>query len=160
MADLTVKYQRLAHEYAKLKAQNQVLKKSVIESQATATDMQDLLQSKEQAIRRSQQEIESTNFRSQQMQRRVELLQLELDQLNRVKRGKVPGETSNPPVNSVLDEDLNNKIIENEMLHKKVQEFDMKTKQLEESLNERVEVALHEARVATEGLEGVTTSYN
>ncbi|XP_078490781.1 protein phosphatase 1 regulatory subunit 21 isoform X2 [Ciona intestinalis] len=158
MADLTVKYQRLAHEYAKLKAQNQVLKKSVIESQATATDMQDLLQSKEQAIRRSQQEIESTNFRSQQMQRRVELLQLELDQL--VKRGKVPGETSHPSVNSVLDEDLNNKIIENEMLHKKVQEFDMKTKQLEESLNERVEVALREARVATEGLEGVTTSYN
>lgn len=46
------------------------------------------MRSKEQLLRRSEQEMESLVFRNQQMERRVELLQQELDELLKSKSKK------------------------------------------------------------------------
>ncbi|XP_072350922.1 protein phosphatase 1 regulatory subunit 21-like, partial [Scyliorhinus torazame] len=165
-ADLHSKYQKLAQEYSKLRAQNQVLKKAVVDEQGQGTSLKEELKMKDQSVRKLQQEMDSLTFRNQQLSKRVELLQEELvtteakGKKNKQKNADRPSQM-NQQRQSVFDEDLQNKIEENERLHKQaltpagygspgagcpsgyfpcVQEAQEKHRQIETELGERLMV--------------------
>ncbi|XP_067901343.1 protein phosphatase 1 regulatory subunit 21 isoform X2 [Heterodontus francisci] len=164
-ADLQAKYQKLAQEYSKLRAQNQVLKKAVVDEQGQGASLKEVLKMKDQSVRKLQQEMDSLTFRNQQLAKRVELLQEEL--VTTEAKGKKTKKSADPPSQlnqqrqSVFDEDLQNKIEENERLHKqaltpagygspgagcpsgyfpRVQEAEEKHRQIETELRERLVV--------------------
>ncbi|EPY80329.1 KLRAQ motif-containing protein 1 [Camelus ferus] len=62
----------------KLRAQNQVLKKGVVDEQANSAALKEQLKMKDQSLRKLQQEMDSLTFRNLQLAKRVELLQDEL----------------------------------------------------------------------------------
>ena len=76
---LSTKYTKLASEYSKLRAQLGVLKKAVLEEQAKNVGASDSIKQKEQALRKSEAEMDSLTFRNQQLTRRVEILQEDLE---------------------------------------------------------------------------------
>ena len=76
---LSAKYTKLAAEYSKVRAQLGVLKKAVLEEQSKNVSISEEMKVKEQMIRKSEAEMDSLNFRNQQLTRRVEILQEELD---------------------------------------------------------------------------------
>lgn len=78
VTDLQTKYSKLAQEYSKLRAQNQVLKKAVVDEQASSTSLKEQLKQRDQSLRKQEQEMDSLSFRNQQLAKRVELLQEEL----------------------------------------------------------------------------------
>lgn len=161
MDELSLKYQRLAQEYAKLKAQNQVLKRAVVEEKDNQNSLKEVLRGKEQLLRRSEQEMDSLVFRNHQMEKRVGLLQDELDKAASSKsKKKVKSEPSNYSAHSTaINEDLKNKIQENEKLHKQVYEADSKTRQLERQLTDELTVAKQQAKQAQEALESVEAKH-
>uniref|UniRef100_A0A8C4QDA3 Protein phosphatase 1 regulatory subunit 21 n=1 Tax=Eptatretus burgeri TaxID=7764 RepID=A0A8C4QDA3_EPTBU len=123
--DLQARYQKLAQEYSKLRAQNQVLKKAVLDEKEAAVGVKEQLKGKEQTVRRIEQEMESLTFRNQQLTKRVELLQTELETVEtsaRKGKAKVAEVTALDLTDQrcVFDEDLKKKIEENERLHKQV----------------------------------------
>uniref|UniRef100_A0A2K6V7Z0 Protein phosphatase 1 regulatory subunit 21 n=1 Tax=Saimiri boliviensis boliviensis TaxID=39432 RepID=A0A2K6V7Z0_SAIBB len=94
-AELQGKYQKLAQEYSKLRAQNQVLKKGVVDEQANSAALKEQLKMKDQSLRKLQQEMDSLTFRNLQLAKRVELLQDELALSEpRGKKNKKSGESS------------------------------------------------------------------
>uniref|UniRef100_A0A8C5C480 Protein phosphatase 1 regulatory subunit 21 n=1 Tax=Gadus morhua TaxID=8049 RepID=A0A8C5C480_GADMO len=96
-----------------LRAQNQVLKKGVVDEQANSASLKDQLKQRDQSLRKVEQEMDSLSFRNQQLAKRVELLQEELVTSEaKSKKGKQGLQTQ-----SVFDEDLQKKIQENERLH-------------------------------------------
>ncbi|XP_034324511.2 protein phosphatase 1 regulatory subunit 21 isoform X1 [Magallana gigas] len=141
MADAQ-KYQKLATEYAKLKAQIPVLKKAYLEEQAVCNELKEKLKECEQSIRKYEQEVDSLTFRNQQLSTRVLFLQEELDQAETSKK-KSKHKHDASPVNlpsptSVYNEELMNKIQENEMLHKQVAESNMQYQSRLEELEKSV----------------------
>uniref|UniRef100_K1PYE2 Protein phosphatase 1 regulatory subunit 21 n=1 Tax=Magallana gigas TaxID=29159 RepID=K1PYE2_MAGGI len=102
MADAQ-KYQKLATEYAKLKAQIPVLKKAYLEEQAVCNDLKEKLKECEQSIRKYEQEVDSLTFRNQQLSTRVLFLQEELDQAETSKKKSKVAE-SNMQYQSRLEE--------------------------------------------------------
>ena len=76
---LSAKYTKLAAEYSKVRAQLGVLKKAVLEEQSKNVAVSEEMKHKEQMIRKSEAEMDSLNFRNQQLTRRVEILQEDLD---------------------------------------------------------------------------------
>ncbi|MEQ2167931.1 hypothetical protein GOODEAATRI_009095 [Goodea atripinnis] len=73
----------------KLRAQNQVLKKAVVDEQANSASLKDQLKQRDQSLRKQEQEMDSLSFRNQQLAKRVELLQEELAASEvRSKKGK------------------------------------------------------------------------
>ncbi|KAK7902178.1 hypothetical protein WMY93_018947 [Mugilogobius chulae] len=78
VTDLQTKYSKLAQEYSKLRAQNQVLKKAVVDEQANSASLKEQLKQRDQSLRKQEQEMDSLSFRNQQLAKRVELLQEEL----------------------------------------------------------------------------------
>ncbi|XP_054251995.1 protein phosphatase 1 regulatory subunit 21 [Indicator indicator] len=143
-ADLQGKYQKLAQEYSKLRAQNQVLKKGVVDEQANSASLKEQLKMKDQSLRKLQQEMDSLTFRNQQLAKRVELLQDELAlSETRGKKNKKSVESSShlsQEQKSVFNEDLQKKIEENERLHILFFEADEQHKRLEAELRSRLEV--------------------
>ncbi|XP_062318883.1 protein phosphatase 1 regulatory subunit 21 isoform X2 [Osmerus eperlanus] len=120
--DLQAKYSKLAQEYSKLRAQNQVLKKAVVDEQASSTALKDQVKQREQSLRKAEQEMDSLSFRNQQLTRRVELLQEELSASEarvggRRTKGKGDSPSQQGQTQIVFDEDLQKKIEENERLH-------------------------------------------
>lgn len=118
--ELQGKYQKLAQEYSKLRAQNQVLKKAVVDEQANSSALKEQMKMKEQSLRKQQQEMDSLTFRNQQLAKRVELLQEELSVMEakgkKTKKHVESAQMSQEQKN-VFDEDLQKKIEENERLH-------------------------------------------
>ncbi|XP_030854824.1 protein phosphatase 1 regulatory subunit 21 isoform X2 [Strongylocentrotus purpuratus] len=125
MSDLQTKYQKLAQEFAKVRAQNQVLKKAVIEEQAKQNDAKEQLKVRDQKIRKFEQELDSLTFRNQQLTKRVNFLQDELD-IHESKGGKksknkdMDNATHVKTSPNVIGEELRGKIHENETLHKQL----------------------------------------
>ncbi|KAI9577525.1 myosin-11 [Glossina fuscipes] len=72
------KYQKLAGEYAKLRAQASVLKRAVLDEQSKSSGLRDQLRQKESTLRRAEQEVDSLGFRNKQLEHRVAALQDEL----------------------------------------------------------------------------------
>lgn len=67
-----------------MRGQNAVLKKAVVEEQGKNAELNEVLRSKEQTIRKSSQEMEALNFRNSQLTVRISVLQEEMDFLNNV----------------------------------------------------------------------------
>lgn len=108
---LQTKYQKIAAEYSKIRAQANVLKKAVIEEQTRNADIRNQLKEKEVELRRAEQELDSLTFRNQQLTKRITVLQEELDKAqNKPKKGrsKVPENNSQVPAppNNILDEEF------------------------------------------------------
>ncbi|KAM9297791.1 protein phosphatase 1 regulatory subunit 21 isoform 2-T2 [Morus bassanus] len=127
-----------------LRAQNQVLKKGVVDEQANSASLKEQLKMKDQSLRKLQQEMDSLTFRNQQLAKRVELLQDELALSEaRGKKNKKSAESSSQlsqEQKSVFNEDLQKKIEENERLHILFFEADEQHKRLEAELRSRLEV--------------------
>lgn len=115
--ELEIKYQKLATEYTKLKSQAMVLKKAVVDEQAKNADLKEALNSQEQKLRKFNQETESLTFRNEQLTKRVSVLQQEL-QVNSFGKKSKSKNHEHPVQNnfSVLDEELQHKIMENASL--------------------------------------------
>uniref|UniRef100_A0A6I8RTK5 Protein phosphatase 1 regulatory subunit 21 n=1 Tax=Xenopus tropicalis TaxID=8364 RepID=A0A6I8RTK5_XENTR len=161
-ADLQGKYQKLAQEYSKLRAQNQVLKRAVVDEQANSTALKEQLKMKDQSLRKQQQEMDSLTFRNQQLAKRVELLQEELCLMEakgkKTKKNMDAAQLSQEQ-KSVFDEDLQKKIEENERLHIQFFEASEKHRLVESELKSRLQeletsTAQHQAVV-----DGLTHKY-
>uniref|UniRef100_A0A2K6T4L0 Protein phosphatase 1 regulatory subunit 21 n=1 Tax=Saimiri boliviensis boliviensis TaxID=39432 RepID=A0A2K6T4L0_SAIBB len=159
-AELQGKYQKLAQEYSKLRAQNQVLKKGVVDEQANSAEQ---LKMKDQSLRKLQQEMDSLTFRNLQLAKRVELLQDELALSEpRGKKNKKSGESSSQlsqEQKSVFDEDLQKKIEENERLHIQFFEADEQHKHVEAELRSRLATLETEAAQHQAVVDGLTRKY-
>jgi len=156
MTDIQTKYQKLATEYAKLRAQIPILKKAVLDEQAEEDKLKEELKKKDQVVRKYEQEIDSLTFRNQQLSARVTILQDDLEQPASEQKGKknkvlhvfkkspqkgatTPQSPLAPfPGTEVIGEELQNKIEENARLHKKVHEADREYQQTVTSLQERL----------------------
>ncbi|KAK2153779.1 hypothetical protein LSH36_286g01011 [Paralvinella palmiformis] len=149
MSDIQVKYQKLAAEYSKLRAQLPVLKKAVLDEQAKTEQLQETVKEKDQSVRKYEQELESLMFRNQQLSSRVAVLQQELDESEaKSKKNKkqpqfhgVDANTHYPEFmshSSVIGEELQNKIEENERLHKQVHEASLQYEQTVGQLQEKL----------------------
>ncbi|XP_067149086.1 protein phosphatase 1 regulatory subunit 21 isoform X2 [Apteryx mantelli] len=162
-AELQGKYQKLAQEYSKLRAQNQVLKKGVVDEQANSASLKEQLKMKDQSLRKLQQEMDSLTFRNQQLAKRVELLQDELALSEaRGKKNKKSGESSSQlsqEQKSVFNEDLQKKIEENERLHILFFEADEQHKRLEVELRSRLEVLETDAAQHQAVVDSLTRKY-
>ena len=125
-----------------MRAQLTVLKTAFTEEQTKANELKDSIKERDQTIRRLEQEMESLDFRNQQLAKRVGFLQdeLTLAQTNSKKssKGKHSSAHSTPQHNhistngdfdvSVLDvinTELQNKITENERLHIQLNSIEM-----------------------------------
>ncbi|XP_069350016.1 protein phosphatase 1 regulatory subunit 21 isoform X3 [Eulemur rufifrons] len=162
-AELQGKYQKLAQEYSKLRAQNQVLKKGVVDEQANSAALKEQLKMKDQSLRKLQQEMDSLTFRNLQLAKRVELLQDELSLSEpRGKKNKKSGESSSQlsqEQKSVFDEDLQKKIEENERLHIQFFEADEQHKHVEAELRSRLAALETEAAQHQAVVDGLTRKY-
>nr|XP_042123518.1 protein phosphatase 1 regulatory subunit 21 [Peromyscus maniculatus bairdii] len=162
-AELQGKYQKLAQEYSKLRAQNQVLKKGVVDEQASSAVLKEQLKMKDQSLRKLQQEMDSLTFRNLQLAKRVELLQDELALSEpRGKKNKKSGESSSQlsqEQKSVFDEDLQKKIEENERLHIQFFEADEHHKHVEAELRSRLATLETEAAQHQAVIDGLTRKY-
>lgn len=128
-----------------IRAQANVLKKAVIEEQTRNTDIRNQLKEKEVELRRAEQELDSLTFRNQQLTKRITVLQEELDKAqNKPKKGRnkqTPDSNSQippaaaAPLNNILDEEFQKKIVENAQLLSQISDKDSEI----ESLYERIQ---------------------
>ncbi|KAM4607718.1 protein phosphatase 1 regulatory subunit 21 isoform 2-T2 [Polymixia lowei] len=162
-ADLQAKYSKLAQEYSKLRAQNQVLKKGVVDEQATSVSLKDQLKQRDQSLRKVEQEMDSLSFRNQQLAKRVELLQEELAVSEaKGKKGKNKGDSPSQQglqAQSVFDEDLQKKIQENERLHIQFYEADEQHRRQEAQLKARLEELERGSEQHQAVVDGLATKY-
>ncbi|XP_062864875.1 protein phosphatase 1 regulatory subunit 21 [Trichomycterus rosablanca] len=162
-AELQAKYTKLAQEYSKLRAQNQVLKKAVVDEQATSNSLKEELKQREQSLRKAEQEMDSLSFRNQQLTKRVELLQDELQVSEaKSKKSKNKGDSPAQPsyqTQSVFDEDLQKKIQENERLHIQFFEADELHRQQEAQLQKRLEQLEKDAEQHQAVVDGLASKY-
>ncbi|XP_041866371.1 protein phosphatase 1 regulatory subunit 21 isoform X1 [Melanotaenia boesemani] len=167
--DLQTKYSKLAQEYSKLRAQNQVLKKGVVDEQANSASLKEQLKQREQSLRKQEQEMDSLSFRNQQLAKRVELLQEELAASDArgkkgkvIMRGKSKGDSPSQhglQTQSVFDEDLQKKIEENERLHIQFYEADQQHRRREAELRARLEELERDADQHQTVVDGLNTKY-
>uniref|UniRef100_A0A3P8VYY5 Protein phosphatase 1 regulatory subunit 21 n=1 Tax=Cynoglossus semilaevis TaxID=244447 RepID=A0A3P8VYY5_CYNSE len=163
VTDLQTKYSKLAQEYSKLRAQNQVLKKAVVDEQANSAALKEQLKQREQSLRKQEQEMDSLSFRNQQLAKRVELLQEELVvSETKGKKGKSKGDSPSQhglQTQSVFDEDLQKKIEENERLHIQFYEADEQHRRQEAALKARLEELDKESKEHQSVVDELTTKY-
>ncbi|XP_055387736.1 protein BCAP [Condylostylus longicornis] len=148
---LESKYQKLATEYSKIRAQASVLKKAVIEEQTKNLTLRETLRQKETSLRRAEQEVDSLGFRNKQLEYRVASLQEDLEKESKKSNAKQSKtnktlnknncinsinsnsndevRTLNPSASNTFFEELNAKIQENatitSLLHDKEQEIQL-----------------------------------
>ncbi|XP_020777022.1 protein phosphatase 1 regulatory subunit 21 [Boleophthalmus pectinirostris] len=163
VTDLQTKYSKLAQEYSKLRAQNQVLKKGVVDEQANSASLKEQLKQRDQSLRKQEQEMDSLSFRNQQLAKRVELLQEELAASEaKGKKGKNKGDSPSQhglQTQNVFDEDLQKKIQENERLHIQFYEADEKHRRQEAELRARLSELERASQEHQAVVEGLTTKY-
>jgi len=152
-ADLTAKYQKLATEYAKLRAQSAVLKKGLLEEQERSQSLQDQINQRETSLRKGEGEMEAVLFRNQQLAKRVNLLQEEAEAAAKGKKGgrwrretrdsSHDGKESHRPGNdsaeAVINEELVAKITENANLRMKLGDIETTFEATVQALRERCE---------------------
>ncbi|XP_073337683.1 protein phosphatase 1 regulatory subunit 21 isoform X2 [Pagrus major] len=153
VTDLQTKYSKLAQEYSKLRAQNQVLKKAVVDEQASTVSLKEQLKQRDQSLRKQEQEMDSLSFRNQQLAKRVELLQEEL-------ASKVDSPSQHGlETQSVFDEDLQKKIEENERLHIQFYEADEQHRRQEAELKARLQELEKDSEQHQTVVDGLTVKY-
>lgn len=148
--DLQTKYHKLAAEYSKIRAQAAVLKKAVIEEQSKNTELKDVLKERDQSLRKADQEMDSLNFRNQQLTKRVTVLQDELEGLQ-IKFKKSKGKNTGGPqptdfTNNVIDEEFQKKIAENAELLSMMHEKDISYQLQVSEMTDRLEKLQYEVQ--------------
>ncbi|XP_052902914.1 myosin-13 [Anopheles moucheti] len=150
-AENSNKYQKLATEYSKLRAQASVLKRAVLDEQNKNSTLRESLRLKEATLRKSEQEVDSLGFRNKQLERRVAALQENLEhELKKGSGGKaLKTKSSNNDLNvvpgseaGVIAEELQQKILENAQLSNSVEDKNAEVKQLQnriDSLNRELQ---------------------
>uniref|UniRef100_A0A8C7T8G2 Protein phosphatase 1 regulatory subunit 21 n=1 Tax=Oncorhynchus mykiss TaxID=8022 RepID=A0A8C7T8G2_ONCMY len=143
-----------------LRAQNQVLKKGVVDEQASSTSLKEQMKQREHSLRKVEQEMDSLSFRNQQLAKRVELLQEELatSQAKGQKRDS-PSQQGLQQTQSVFDEDLQKKIQENERLHIQFYEADEQHRQQESQLKVQLEELERDREQHQAIVDGLTSKY-
>nr|XP_050036412.1 protein phosphatase 1 regulatory subunit 21-like isoform X4 [Dermacentor andersoni] len=138
---LPAKYQKLAYEYSKLRAQAQVLKKAVADEQVKNAELKDCLKDKDQGMRKLLQEVESLNFCNQQLTKRVGFLQEELEDWSKKNKQKKhhAAATASPMHQGIIDAELQSRIEENEKLHLQVSAAELEHKQIVQKLETELE---------------------
>ncbi|CAG09468.1 unnamed protein product, partial [Tetraodon nigroviridis] len=165
VTDLQTKYSKLAQEYSKLRAQNQVLKKAVVDEQANSVSLKEQLKQRDQSLRKQEQEMDSLSFRNQQLARRVELLQEELALCEaKGKKGKLQNKGDSPSqrareTKNVFDEDLQKKIQENERLHIQFYEAGELHRQQEAELRARLRELENQSEQHQAVISGLNAKY-
>lgn len=142
------KYQKLAAEYSKLRAQASVLKRAVLEEQNKNSALREALQVKEANLRKSLQEVDSLGFRNKQLERTVASLQQDLEGQNKAntKGQKSKNATINDTITvadtKLMQEELEKKILENAQLMMQVEDRHAEIKQCQvrmDSLNRELQ---------------------
>ncbi|XP_045472721.1 protein phosphatase 1 regulatory subunit 21 [Harmonia axyridis] len=115
-SELEVKYQKLATEFSKVRTHATVLKKALLDEQAKNVELKDVVKKHEQQLRKHNQEMDSLMFRNDQLSKRIAVLQQEL--LTNNKKGKQKGNNDlcHQPDLTVINEELQKKIVENAQL--------------------------------------------
>jgi len=175
-ADINTKYQKLATEYAKLRAQMVVLKKGLLDEQEKSVRLGEEVHTKDMAIRKRDGEMEAVLFRNQQLTKRVNVLQDEAEAQQRNKGRSVWGRRSGAgdkerdrshskdrssnssllsvggdSAETVISEELVSKIQENAELRVKLADIETTYCGTIQALRERVSDLEKEAAVATQG---------
>ncbi|KAL8601555.1 hypothetical protein ACOMHN_003821 [Nucella lapillus] len=138
------KYEKLAAEYAKLKTHIASLKKAYLDEHTECCQIKDQVKEGAQWTRKCEQEVDSLWFRNQQLARRVEVLQEDLDTLETQRskhrhKGKDGGGLSKVQRStSVFDEELQGKMEENTRLQAQLQELSVAYEHQVIALEERV----------------------
>ncbi|KAK5882261.1 hypothetical protein CesoFtcFv8_020865 [Champsocephalus esox] len=163
VTDLQTKYSKLAQEYSKLRAQNQVLKKGVVDEQANSASFKEQLKQRDQSLRKQEQEMDSLSFRNQQLAKRVELLQEELA-VSEAKGKKGKSKADSPSQHGletqcVFDEDLQKKIEENERLHIQFYEAGEQHSRQESELKARLQELEKDSEQHQAVVGGLATKY-
>uniref|UniRef100_A0A8C2X0D1 Protein phosphatase 1 regulatory subunit 21 n=1 Tax=Cyclopterus lumpus TaxID=8103 RepID=A0A8C2X0D1_CYCLU len=147
----------------KLRAQNQVLKKAVVDEQANSASFKEQLKLRDQSLRKQEQEMDSLSFRNQQLAKRVELLQEELAVSDaKGKKGKSKADSPSQhglETQSVFDEDLQKKIEENERLHIQFYDADEQHRKQEAELTTRLQELEKDLEQHQAVVDGLTTKY-
>uniref|UniRef100_A0A8C9WYF3 Protein phosphatase 1 regulatory subunit 21 n=1 Tax=Sander lucioperca TaxID=283035 RepID=A0A8C9WYF3_SANLU len=149
--------------FLQLRAQNQVLKKGVVDEQANSASFKEQLKQRDQSLRKQEQEMDSLSFRNQQLAKRVELLQEELA-VSEAKGKKGKSKADSPSqhgleTQSVFDEDLQKKIEENERLHIQFYEADEQHRRQEAELMTRLQELEKESEQHQAVVDGLTAKY-
>lgn len=107
-----------------VRSQATVLKKAVLDEQSKILNYKDVVKEQEQKIRKHDQEMESLTFRNEQLRKRVLILQQELQNVNTPsKKGKTKNSVTDSPNHSnysIIDEELQKRILENAQLASQV----------------------------------------
>uniref|UniRef100_A0A1L8DKX0 Putative a-kinase anchor protein 9 n=1 Tax=Nyssomyia neivai TaxID=330878 RepID=A0A1L8DKX0_9DIPT len=146
METTDAKYQKLAAEYSKIRAQANVLKRAVLEEQNKNGALRESFRLKEAALRRAEQEVDSLTFRNKQLEHRVASLQDDLEREMKP-RGRQTRTVEPMTKDAVIVEELQKKILENAQLNSliadKTTELDFvmqRIKTLEHKATEHAEV--------------------
>ncbi|CAI4225087.1 unnamed protein product [Auanema sp. JU1783] len=134
--DVNVRYEKLATEYGKLRAQAKVLREGVLDERAKNEKAKEELKNRDSVIRKLQSENESLIFRNEQLSKRVEALQTEVEQ-SKVQSSRSSKKVKDNPSKDVLEqlqsmtkkvvvleEELANKLAQNETLSRKLVEME------------------------------------
>ncbi|XP_065168701.1 protein phosphatase 1 regulatory subunit 21 [Atheta coriaria] len=137
-SELEAKYHKLANEYAKVRSQATVLKKAVLDEQSKILNYKDVVKEQEQKIRKHDQEMESLTFRNEQLRKRVLILQQELQNVNTPsKKGKTKNSVTDSPNHSnysIIDEELQKRILENAQLASQLADKDLEVTNYKEKM--------------------------
>ncbi|XP_065051999.1 protein phosphatase 1 regulatory subunit 21-like [Rhopilema esculentum] len=160
--ELHIKYQKLAQEYQKLRAQVSVLKKGVIDEQTNSKSLQELVKQKDQVVRKYEQEIDSLQFRNDQLSKRVEILQGDLDAWERGNGKPKPAQDyrQNEVGRSVHAQELEMKIKENEGLHEQLHDANEQHHRIVKELEGRIESYERTAAGHNKSIEETNARYN
>jgi len=149
--DISTKYQKLATEYAKLRAQVNIIKKGLLDEQEKTSHLSDQVHERETQMRKQSSEMEAVLFRNQQLTKRISLLQEEADaaasktKKSRWRRDRssskerqshlaVPGDNSE----QVINEELVSKITENAELKVRLNDIESQHSANTEALKLRI----------------------
>jgi hypothetical protein len=80
-ADADERFKQLLTEYQKLKSNNAVLKKAVLQEQDRSASLEQAVKEKEQRSRQSMEENDLLQFNNERLEKRVAILLKEIDEL-------------------------------------------------------------------------------
>lgn len=167
-----LKYDKLIQDYVKLRSKLTILKKAYVELSEQSGQ-------KDKSLRKYEQELESLNFRNQQLTGRVDTLQKELDSLKNssttttgsivssLKTSRTMSSLSNNHLvnnspsdtsTNVLEEELMSKITENATLHKRIHEIEINYQEALDKQGIMLENAQADRSTLNEKLSSLQTS--
>lgn len=145
------KYQKLATEYSKLRAQATVLKKAVLEEQSKEASLREQLQQYATSLRRTEQEVDSLGFRNKQLESRVSQLQQEISVHEQPKKkDKDPGGRRGLQGNSRPEAEAASDAAQEVLIFEELQKKIMENAQLTSLIDDKQrDLLLHTERIAS-----------